>query len=163
MKIKILRLVLIGLIASFLQILFSSLLSIGSIFPNFFIAFATLFAISYDEPWGVAIIYLFGLLFDVLNPTSFGLMALTFVMIFIIIKRFSRVLNKSHYITNLIWVLISNLIYFILTIFYYFTFKEQLDIFSSHFLTFALYNIFSSTLCFVFLRFLYLLRFTLDD
>lgn len=158
---NLIRLIVIGLIVVVFQVLFSSNFSFFGYQANYFLSFIILFSLKYKSKYSLIILYLFGLLFDVLNPISFGLNSLSVVIIHYFIKRYSKMLNKRHLFSYLLFLLFSNVVYFLLILFYYTTSLYN-PITSEYFILF-IYNYLCSIISFLIIWYLYLVEFRIND
>jgi len=92
---KLVKLIIWGLIALYLQVLFIPKLSLGGIEPNLMIPFIIFCSITLPESPSLLIAFLGGLGLDILQPEVFGIYSFSFIIIAFIVSRLHQNVNKK--------------------------------------------------------------------
>jgi len=115
------RLMIIGLLALFLQIVLADSLIFFGFLPNFLISYIILVVLYRKiDAKSIWLVFLIGLGYDIFNPSNFGLNALAFLLVFYITEIFFKFFSIRSKLSVILSVIIANITHLIVIFFSFF-------------------------------------------
>ena len=139
---KILKYFVLGILLLYFQIMLAPKFALYGIIPNFFLAYLVYLNIKVDRKISFPIAFLLGLALDLTYPSLLGMNAFAFLVISLLINSFHENINKKRFIIVLLGIIVVNIIYYLIFMFYHFT----ASLIFPRFFILAMFTIFYNTI-----------------
>ncbi len=111
---NLIRLVGMGIILLYMQVIIAPGISIFGIVPNFMLAFVVFLNLNMSIIPALTIIFFLGIMQDLTTPNLLGINTLCYIVLSLIVNSFHQSLDKEKFLSHIIIISIVNLIYFII-------------------------------------------------
>lgn len=115
---KTIKLIILGIVVLYFQIIFGASFTIYNIIPNFLIAFLVYTGINSGIRTTLTIAFFWGLAYDLLQPFYLGMNSFAFIIIAMIIGNFHETINKRRFVMVSLSILIINFLYYSIFLIY---------------------------------------------
>ncbi len=102
----------IGLVFLYLQLLLMPAFEIASVIPNILVPWLIYMVWTREQKVALVVCFLIGLMYDVTLPSSFGLHALSFVLMCLALDFFRKPFEAASKLARILTLVIANLIFF---------------------------------------------------